>query len=854
MPLRHASRLSRLLARAGVWHVMLVGFTLALTWIFLVTDLREEHRDAIAGAERETNALARGLGETTLASFDTIDQTLKDLREAYVRDPAHFDIRTWFADHRFGTGLIIQASIVGPDGFVVQSNLPLPDRTDLSDREHIRFQKTSFGDELFISKPVLGRVSKRKSLNATRKIIAPDGSYGGTVVVSAGLDYLTRFYESLSARGVIALIGSDDGIIRSRAPVDMELIGTRDADIDRMMAGNRSGSLRTDTAGGAVDRIASYRVLQKYPLVVEVALDAAEVFDQYNRDLKRYAVAGGILTVLFLVVGTLLVRQRRRLLASSGALTATLENISQGILMVDANGNVPVVNRRAIELLRLPNSLMERKPSFQEILAYQLATNEFGRGEDVNPDFIQFVASGGLSSALPFYERVRPDGTALEIRTQQLPDGGAVRTYTDTTERKRNELTLAAARDAAEAGARARAEFIAVMSHEIRTPLNGILGVAELLQGLELSPVAAEYANVISASGTHLLQIINDILDFSSLDAARLDLEEGVFDIREVVRQAIALLGHQAKQKGLELTLDVAPDVPARVFGDAQRLRQIVLNLAGNGVKFTLQGSVAIAVRKVRDESDGVRIGFSIADTGIGISAEAQGRLFNEFTQGDSSIRRRFGGSGLGLAITRRLVELMDGHVSVESMPGAGSTFRFDLRLRNPPPDAPPAPLPPPPGRPQAAPVLAEPAAVAAAADAPAAEPAANAGGLRILLAEDNATNRFVATRMLERLGHDVQSVVDGQAAVEAVTAGDHDLVLMDMMMPEMDGLTATRVIRAMDGPKSRIPIIGLTANAMETDAEACREAGMDGFVTKPVKAARLEEAMREVLDERVGG
>ena len=171
---------------------------------------------------------------------------------------------------------------------------------------------------------------------------------------------------------MIALIGSKDGIIRSRAPVDNELIGTTDPDIGRMLAGGANGTLRTDTAGGAVDRIASYRVLEKYPLVVEVALDAAEVFADYNRDRKRYAIAGSILTVLFLVVGTLLVRQRRRLLASSAALTATLENISQGILMVDANGNVPVVNRRAIELLGLPASLMDRKPTFEEILAYQL--------------------------------------------------------------------------------------------------------------------------------------------------------------------------------------------------------------------------------------------------------------------------------------------------------------------------------------------------------------------------------------------------------------------------------------------------------------------------------------------------
>ncbi len=201
--------------------------------------------------------------------------------------PAHFDLRTWFADHRFGTGLIIQASIIGPDGIVLQSNLPARRPEPICPTASMSgSRRDSTGDEMFISKPVLGRVSNRKSLNVTRKMIAPDGSYAGTVVVSAGLDYLTRFYKSLSARGVIALIGSTDGIIRSRAPADNELIGSRDPDIGRMLAGSANGSLRTDTAGGAVDRIASYRVLQKYPLVVEVALDAAEVFDQYNRDLQ----------------------------------------------------------------------------------------------------------------------------------------------------------------------------------------------------------------------------------------------------------------------------------------------------------------------------------------------------------------------------------------------------------------------------------------------------------------------------------------------------------------------------------------------------------------------------------------
>jgi signal transduction histidine kinase/ActR/RegA family two-component response regulator len=684
---------------------------------------------------------------------------------------------------------------------------------------------------MYISKPVIGHVSKRRSLNVTRKIMTADGGYGGSVVISAGLDYLTRFYESLSARGVIAMVGTKDGIIRSWAPTDNDLIGRIDPDIDRIIHGTSGGTFQTGPANGNQGRIVSFRVLTKYPLAILVALDASEVFNQYSHDLRRYVLAGGALSVLFILVGIALVRQRQRPLASRATLAATLENISQGIFMIDADGQVPVINHRAIELLKLPEAFIKRRLSFKDIVDYQLATNEFGREGQADPSFLNFVKSGSLT--FETYERTRPDGTALEVRTQRLPDGGAVRTFTDTTERKRTEAALAAARDAAEAGARARAEFMAVMSHEIRTPLNGILGVTELLQGLELSPIASEYAEVIAASGNHLLQIINDILDFSSLDAARLSLESTAFDVREVIQQAIKPLQHQAAAKGLEMVLDIMENVPGRLVGDAQRLRQIVLNLAGNGVKFTLQGSVKIQVRKISDDPAGVRLGFAVTDTGIGISAEAQARLFKEFTQGDSSIRRRFGGSGLGLAITRRLVEMMDGHISVESTPGTGSTFRFDIMLRRP------------------IERVADDTERSSDAAADTAPPASNKLSLRILLAEDNTTNRFVATRMLERLGHEVISVADGLAAIDTVRQSDYDLILMDMMMPEMDGLTATKEIRALPGRRSMTPIIGLTANAMEADREACLMAGMDGFVTKPVKVSQLEAAMRTVILQR---
>jgi CheY-like chemotaxis protein/HPt (histidine-containing phosphotransfer) domain-containing protein len=425
-----------------------------------------------------------------------------------------------------------------------------------------------------------------------------------------------------------------------------------------------------------------------------------------------------------------------------------------------------------------------------------------------------------------------------------------VRTYTDITERRANEQALAAARDAAEAAGRARAEFLAVMSHEIRTPLNGIIGVAGLLMDMSLGTTERQYVRILLESGNHLLHLINDILDFSRLDAGRADLDDAAFEIRGMARAAVELFASDAGSKGLELTLSIAEDVPRYAAGDARRLRQVLLNLVGNGIKFTSEGSVRVSVTRLPAEAGSVRLGFVVSDTGIGIAKDAVGKLFTEFTQVDSSITRRFGGSGLGLAISRRLVERMGGTISVESTPGVGSQFRFDVLLRERRPDE-DVPL-----EPEAFADARSLTGVSQAADAPmpeAAEPNAAPAGrharqIRVLVAEDNATNRLVASRMLARMGHHVDTVANGVDAVAALQEAAYDLVLMDVMMPEMDGLAATGAIRALPGPRGRVPIIGLTANAMRTDEIACLAAGMDHFATKPITAARLAEAIEFAL------
>jgi signal transduction histidine kinase/ActR/RegA family two-component response regulator len=675
-----------------------------------------------------------------------------------------------------------------------------------------------------ISAPVVNVATSERALYFVRPLtLGPDRQ--GLAVAEVPVAIIsTLIAQSVQIPGLVVTLERDNGELLASVPPNASQIGQRLTVALPLPAIDG----RPVDAPGRLDgepAILSARPLLKESLRIVAAIPRAVALAEWRQDRNVILAVMGLFIAMILGAGAAtylqigrLGRARLEIAQAKGNLDRALASMADGFLLCDSDDRVVVWNTRYLEMF----------PYLAKVIAVGVpfATLVEASVEAMPPDAAKRASWretrwAAHRSGDGTFELELHDGRVIDVVERRTPDNGTVSVMRDITLAER-ELTRAKA--AAEASNRAKSQFLAAMSHEIRTPLNGVLGMNSLLLKTELSEQQRSYARTIRSSGKALLALINDILDLSRVEAEKLELVAADFDLRRLVEDVAASIAPRAREKGLVFHVDLAPGLLPVLVGDAQRLRQVLFNLVGNAVKFTESGSVVITVWHRPLEDDRVEVVFSVRDTGIGIAPDALQSLFERFRQADSGIARRYGGSGLGLAISRGLVDLMGGRIDVETEPGRGSTFRVRVGLRR--------------GDPQRL----------ASADTSFDDGThLSQGGLHVLVAEDNEVNQHVVRAMLANLGHTCEIAQDGIEAIALAMTGRFDVVLMDIQMPNLDGLAAARRIRALEGEVALVPIIALTANAMVEDREAYIEAGMDDHVAKPVEPRDLAAALARV-------
>lgn len=500
-----------------------------------------------------------------------------------------------------------------------------------------------------------------------------------------------------------------------------------------------------------------------------------------------------------------------RVKARTAELELTITNHPHGIVLLSPEMEVLVSNQRASQLLEVRDG-----ETLDSVLPGVIA-----HCRAIKPQ------PGHLKRAIPLRVDIsRPSGQIIEVGRIELPNGQQVVTLNDITALKRRQAELEQATLAATSASRTKSQFLSTMSHEMRTPLNGVIGALDLMMDTPLSADQRMLLETAICSGEALLVHINDVLDFSKMEAGKLELHPAAFNFPKLVESVVRIVEPQAKHRNSSLSTKVGATVPKMALGDEVRLRQILLNLAGNAAKFTYGGVVSVEVQRVGGSDERPELEFSVIDTGPGIPASKIGSMFQEFSMLDASYTRREGGTGLGLAICKRLVSAMGGTIGVESEEGKGSRFWFRVTLE----------------RAIDANEEAQRAAALQSARAPSIPP------LNVLLVDDSSVNRMIGVQMLVAGGHTVETAVNGVEAVEKAALRRYDVILMDISMPEMDGIEATKRIRLMQGSLGTVPIVALTANAIAGERERFLSAGMDEYVTKPYRRGDIERVLATIM------
>ena len=740
-----------------------------------------------------------------------------DSEEGYRAFVADARVHRTLRDRIANMQEIDKAAFISRTGEVLNFSVKYPvPAVNVADRDYFIEQMGEHPPERSLSAVVLDRASGKWTFFIAQRVTGRDGQAIGLAIVGIKASFLADFFQqtTLGDSSAILLL-RNDGILLTGSGVAPSVYGQRFPLGAPALHGAgkvhvANGPPRVPTNFGATPHIVASEPVDGAPARIAVLIGRTG----YMPNCIAWLI--GSLAMAVVVSLAILFALRRTLRLIAGAEAAEQTAREHRVLSALVN------TRSAVTAVIAPGGrVLTCNDSFQRLFGADRPRELLLRGPGVRGAAPLLSFTGSADSVPPHLDiEVQPgDGDPrylhFSLSPEDLPDFGPCVMMIGADE------TLRRRADEAEAANRAKSEFLAHMSHELRTPLNGVLGMLGLMRDRPLDPQSRMFAATAERSADHLLAIVNDILDLSKLEAGKLEIENGVFAPREELEMAVSIVAPQAAERGNVVEFSVADGVPERIAGDGGRVRQVLLNLLGNAAKFTESGRIVVSIDVRRLPGSEDRLAIDVSDTGIGIAREARARLFQQFSQVDSSIRRRFGGTGLGLAISRRLAERMGGTIEVESEPGRGSTFTFILPCHAVTPVVP-----------------AKPSVIVTAPSMP----------LRILAAEDVPTNQLLLRHLLDREGHDVTIVGNGEEAVAAALGGSFDIVLMDVQMPVLDGLEATRRIRASGGAAGEVPIVMVTAHAMLGDRDRYLAAGANDYIAKPIKADQLRETLRRIL------
>jgi signal transduction histidine kinase/DNA-binding response OmpR family regulator len=829
---------------------------IALTWLGTYSAVRSQRAEAEARAEARVASRAMVFAQQVNVSLLEVDEELRTLAHAWESDRDHFHLAAWRPQLVLLNEISPDVSIADERGRISDSTVPDTLGTDVAGSDFFRAlaERNPDEDKMFIGPGTADRLVRSWHIDLARPLHRRDGSFAGAIVAALRLDALNGFYSvaNLGSHGLVAIVGMEHGRLRLALGPQRIDLGTSIADSAMFTA------MRQDpnavwigrTALDGIERVHGFRQIADRDLDVIVAVDRDEEMQTTETWASdAYMFAGGISGLLLLLASILLyathiARRReaalgneRAVLAAannelalakaraddkSSQLQATLAGMSDGVAMIDGNMQLVEWNQRFPEMASVPAELLRVGLPMQEILRAQAAAGVFG-AVDIEAEVarrMEILRSGRYPNTI---ERTRPDGRVVELRRNRLPDGGFVTLYSDITAHRESVNALRRANALSEAAARAMSRFVAIVSHEIRTPLNALLNSLRLVADSDIADAHRALVETSQRAGEALSALINDILEMSRMEAGQLVLRPSIFALRPLIESATAMFSAQAAERRIALRLSFAQGVPTELYEDPGRLRQVLMNLISNAVKFAVRGEVRVVAELVHDRQ-APRLRLAVRDRGPIIPEESRSRLFEPFSRLEDGSGAAPVGTGLGLTICRHLVALMGGEIGCRTWKvgnrDAGNEFWLALPIRAVPANAAPAPL-----------------------------PTAAARGrwlprTRILLVEDIVANQMVTATLLRRAGHLVDVANNGVEAIAAAAAQPYDLALMDVFMPMMSGLEAARQIRGLGGPAAAMPIVALTANICPEDQAACAAAGMNAMLAKPVTPRELLETI----------